>query len=97
MRPKTYQDKVAAMGLGLVEKEALSRTAWAEEYLMMGLRIEEGVSLLRFKDISGCELSTKILYDLSNAGLVLQEDDRLSVTSEGQLLLNSITEELLVS
>ena len=96
MRPKDYQDKVAAMGLGLAEKEALSPTAWAEEYLLMGLRIEEGVSLKRFEEISGEGLPKATINDFVENGLVSCVDDGLSVTSQGRLLLNAITEKLLL-
>ena len=96
MRPKAYQDKVAATGLGIAEKEALSRTAWAEEYLLMGLRIEQGVSLTRFEEILGGALSRNAISNLSENGLILRDGDNLNVTSRGRLLLNKVTEKLLV-
>ena len=97
MRPKDYQDKVQATGLGIVEKEALSPTAWAEEYLLMGLRIEEGISLARFKEISGGKLSSEIIQEFVENNLLTQVGDKIKATSQGRLLLNSITEKLLVS
>ena len=97
MRPKDYQDKVEAIGLGIAEKEALSPTAWAEEYLLMGLRIEEGISLSRFEEILGEELSKAMINDLVESGLILLEGDKLKTTSDGRLLLNTVTEKLLVS
>ena len=97
MRPQDYQSKVAATGLGLAEKEALSRTAWAEEYLLMGLRIEEGVSLMRFRNISGHELSGTIIKELAEGGLLQCDEDKLKATSGGRLLLNSVTGKLLLN
>ena len=97
MRPKDYQDKVEAIGLGIAEKEALSPTTWAEEYLLMGLRIEEGISLTRFEEILGEELSKAMINDLVESGLILLEGDKLKTTSDGRLLLNTVTEKLLVS
>jgi len=96
MRPTDYQDKVAATGLGFAEKEALSRTAWAEEYLLMGLRIEEGISLARFKEISGNDLPNMSIQDLCEAALIFREGDRLKATSQGRLLLNMVTKTLLL-
>ena len=97
MRPQDYQDKVAASGLGLAEKEALSRTAWAEEYLLMGLRIEEGISLSRFEEIAGKGLSRDVIQEFVENNLLTQVGDKIKATSQGRLLLNSITEKLLVS
>jgi len=97
MGPQAYQDKVSATGLGISEKEALSQTAWAEEYLLMGLRIEEGVSLSRFTEISGESLPSTIIKQLSEGGLIIQKADMLMVTPSGRLLLNGITEKLLVT
>lgn len=97
MRPKDYQDKVAATGLGIEEKEALSLTAWAEEYLLMGLRIEEGISPTRFEEISGKALSPLTINELAEDGLILQQGDRLKATAQGRLLLNAVTEKLLLS
>ena len=96
MRPKAYQDNVAATGLGIAEKEALSRTAWAEEYLLMGLRIEEGISLSRFEEISVRALPSSVINHLSENGLVEWGGDRLKATAQGWLLLNTLTEKLLL-
>ena len=97
MRPKGYQDKVEATGLGVAEKEALSRTAWAEEYLLMGLRIEEGISLARFEELSGSGLSHAAIHDLSEDALILREGSKLKATPQGRLLLNSVTDTLLLN
>lgn len=97
MRPQNYQDKIQSTGLGIAEKEALSPTAWAEEYLLMGLRIEEGISLERFEEIAGQALSNKTIQELVENTLLSQAVDRIKATSQGRLLLNSITEKLLVS
>ena len=97
MRPQSYQDKVAATGFGLAEKEALSRTAWAEEYLLMGLRIEEGISLSRFREISGNDLPSHIIQNFVNNDLLVQQGYKLKATSQGRILLNTVSEKLLVS
>ena len=97
MRPNDYKDKVELTGLGIAEKEALSPTAWAEEYLLMGLRIEQGISLERFKDILGEDLPSSVIQDLVQSELLVQQADRLKATPEGWLLLNSVTEKLLLN
>lgn len=97
MRPQNYQDKVTATGLGLAEKEALSPTAWAEEYLLMGLRIEDGISLSRFEEIMGEGLPRDVIDDLAGVGLVSSIGDSLTATPQGRLLLNTVTEKLLLN
>ena len=97
IRPQDYQDKVAATGLGLAEKDALTPTAWAEEYLLMGLRIEEGISLVRFKELAGWNLSSDVVKELSMDGLIEQQGDTLRAKSTGRLLLNSVIEKLLLA
>jgi len=96
MRPNDYQDKVSSSGLGIAEKETLSPTAWAEEYLLMGLRIEEGILLSRFEEISGELLSIKAIEELIQDSLILQKGDKLKTTAQGRLLLNTVTEKLLI-
>lgn len=96
MRPQDYQDKVAETGFGLAEKEALSATAWAEEYLLMGLRIEEGISLSRFEEIAGDGVAIQAIKQLTDDGLIIQTGDTLKTTLQGRLLLNAVTEKLLV-
>jgi len=97
MRPQDYQDSVATSGLGIMEKEVISPTAWAEEYLLMGLRIEEGVSLKRFEAISGQILSHQVIQDLVQNTLLNHDEDKIIATSRGRVLLNAVTEKLLIS
>lgn len=97
MRPKDYQETVASNGLGVTEKDVLTPTAWAEEYLLMGLRIEEGISLELFGWISGEALPLLTIKELAEDGLLVQQGDRLRATEQGRLLLNAVTEKLLVN
>ena len=89
MRPEAYQTSF------LEEKTKLTPTEWAEEYLLMGLRIEEGISLSRFEEVGGRGLDKTALRDFSDAGLIHVNDGRLRATSQGRLVLNRITEKLL--
>ncbi len=90
MRPDAYKTEF------LEEKTELTPTAWAEEYLLMGLRIETGISLSRFKEIGGSELDETALIDFKNAGFIQIAEDRIAATTKGRLVLNMITEKLLV-
>ena len=96
-KPGDYKTCVAARGIGFTEKEAMSALSWAEEYVLMGLRIEEGISLGQYQDIAGQPLPTARLEKLLSENLVRQDEGRLIVTGQGRLLLNWVTEQLLIS
>lgn len=96
MKPQNYTRHVKEMGHSLSYKESLSAQAWAEEYLLMGLRTKEGISRARFEEISGQTLSPTRINDLVSEGFLDIEADRLFATNKGRTVLNRITELLLV-
>ncbi|MEO1020025.1 MAG: radical SAM family heme chaperone HemW, partial [Pseudomonadota bacterium] len=67
----------------------------AGEYLMMGLRIQEGIEQSRYKRLLGSPLPAEKLSDLKRLGLLRSDGDRLSATWSGRLVLNAIIKELL--
>ena len=70
-------------------------TAWKSvddhgaEYLMMGLRLREGVSLERLRRL-GLEVDPGVLQSLVDDRRVRVDGDRLAVTDAGRLVLNAI-------
>ena len=76
-------------------KEAISREAQAQELLMMGLRLKEGVNLDRFRAVNGQPLPSDRISELSELGLIKQEDGVLIVLNQGVILLNAILSQLL--
>ena len=93
--PTKWLAQVEEKGHGLVESELVPPQAVAEEMLMMGLRLSEGVSLKRFETISQRTIDQDRLDFFSEKGLLLQEGDRLRATAAGRLLLNRLLGELL--
>ncbi len=88
-------DYVAAVedhGVGLDTVEPLNRREAAEERLLLGLRIEEGVPLSVLKPLG--DVSAKMVA-LSEMGLVEVGNDRLRATSQGRLVLDRVIRELL--
>jgi oxygen-independent coproporphyrinogen-3 oxidase len=67
----------------------------ADEYLMMGLRIFEGIDLRRYETLSGAPLDQKTLHNLAEDGLVTLDGERLRATPKGRLLLNRLVADLL--
>ena len=63
----------------------------------MGLRIEEGISIARYEALSGSKLNPSEVGYLIENSLLEQEADRLRATANGRLVLNKVTERLLLS
>ena len=94
LRPTAYIEQVEKTGSGLTEQERLSSDEAAEEYVMMGLRIEEGLSLSRIEELRGAKLS--IDPDLVEAGWLEIDGDRLRATRKGRMVLDALTRTLLL-
>ena len=97
LTPAAYAKAVTASGTGIDILENLDGPAWAAEYLLMGLRIKEGISLSRYESLSASKLNSSELRYLIDDKLLIQEGDRLSATPNGRLVLNAVTERLLLS
>ncbi len=65
------------------------------EFVMMGLRLSEGLDLLRLKQMGGALIEEKVA-NLVDLGLVTRSESHLTVSAHGRMVLNSITRELLV-
>ena len=75
--------------------EPLSGQERANEYLMMGLRISEGVDLERHRGMAGRGLRDDAVAGLEEIGMVERAGGRLRATRQGRLALNSVILELL--
>ena len=94
-RPETWLSLVEERGDGLVENEALLRSAQVDEFLLMGLRLAEGIDPRRYGDIAGRPLDLSRIADLMGYGLVeMTPDGRLRVTRSGVLVLDAVVADL---
>ena len=82
---------------GMAEKprETLSGAEQATEFLLMGLRLKEGVSLSRYETIAGVPLEQGRLDHLSEIGMIEVSGDRLIVSDQGFMVMNAVIEALL--
>jgi putative oxygen-independent coproporphyrinogen III oxidase len=89
-RPGDYAARVAETGLGFATDETLSPGEAAEERLLAGLRIADGVA---FGEIGALGLSPTHpeVVDLVAAGLLAPDPERLRATGAGRLVLNWLT------
>jgi len=93
-QPRTYIE-ANAQEVGLIPGTEMNAQDWAEEYVLMGLRIRSGISLARYKEIAATSLDKTIYLPLVKDGLLGLENDRLYATDKGRLVLDAISHELL--
>ena len=67
----------------------------ASEYLLMGLRLKEGISLSRYRSLAGQPLSPEGVADLQDLQMITCSEDRLIVSDQGFMLLNAVIARLL--
>ncbi len=92
--PEDWRASVEACGHGLASDDALSAEEAAEEYLLMGMRLSEGIDLARFGAISGRVLDEARIASLEQDGLVARNGRRLTATPKGRLVLDRLIVEL---
>jgi putative oxygen-independent coproporphyrinogen III oxidase len=88
--PEAWMAKVEARGHGLASDEPLSAAESAEEYLLMGLRLAEGIDLKRLAH----RIDEKRIGVLESEGLLARNGDRLTATPSGRLVLDRLILEL---
>ena len=93
-RPGDYIDAVNERGIGWVSETELTHNEQADEMLIMGIRIEEGLELAPLEGLRGRPLNRDALRWLQEQGLVLSDDTRLRLSPRGRVLANKIAAEL---
>ena len=90
-QPERWASLVELQGHGLVENEALSRAQQADEALLMGLRLTEGLDLDRLAAISCFAPNRRVVAELIELGLVERcGENRLRAAPAGRFVLNEI-------
>ncbi|MFD0859484.1 radical SAM family heme chaperone HemW [Roseovarius aquimarinus] len=85
----------AATGTTEKPRVAIPPQDQAGEYLMMGLRISEGIDLPRYEALAGAPLNESSVHHLEDLGMVERRGDRLAATLRGRTVLNAVITELL--
>jgi len=94
-RPETWLMRVEACGHGMIVDERLSNEERADEFLLMGLRLREGIDPLRYHLLAGRPLDPKRIAILRDEGAIsVQADGRLRVTQAGFPLLDAVVADL---
>ena len=94
-RPEAWLLRVEEKGTGLTVDEALTRGETADEYLLMGLRLAEGIEPERFQALAGRTLDPRRVSILQGEGAVeTTVDGRLRVTQSGFPVLDAVVADL---
>jgi oxygen-independent coproporphyrinogen-3 oxidase len=79
----------------MIEQEMLGYDEQADELLLMGLRLREGIDLVRWQSLSGRELDPDREDFLIQHGFVERlGNSRIRCTPSGMLILDSVVADL---
>jgi putative oxygen-independent coproporphyrinogen III oxidase len=94
-RPETWLTRVEQEGQGLVTDEVLTREEMADEFLLMGLRLAEGIDPQRYAALAGRVLDPSRIAALRENGLVeTTPAGRLRVSPPGFPVLDAVVADL---
>ncbi|MCV2863286.1 radical SAM family heme chaperone HemW [Albidovulum sediminicola] len=95
LSPAAWLESVEVRGTGESAREAISQADQAAEYLMMSLRLEEGMDMARYGTLAAAPLDQAAIERLGDIGLVSGDGGRLRATPAGRAILNAVIRELL--
>jgi oxygen-independent coproporphyrinogen-3 oxidase len=94
-RPESWLMRVEGLGHGLVTDEELTREQMADEFLLMGLRLAEGIDPQRYARIAGRPLDPQRVALLCEQGAIeTSADGMLRVTRGGFPVLDAVVADL---
>ncbi|WP_457298131.1 radical SAM family heme chaperone HemW [Phyllobacterium sp. P5_D12] len=93
--PETWVQKVETAGHGVVEEEFLTHEQEGDEFLLMGLRLVEGIDLSRYERLTGHGVKESRVISLAEQGLIEYiGNSRIRTTPEGAIVLNAVIADL---
>jgi len=94
-RPESWLMRVEAAGHGLITDDTLNSEERADEFLLMGLRLTEGIDPRRYQALAGRPLDPKRIALLREEGAIaVDADGRLRVTKDGFPVLDAVVADL---
>ena len=94
-RPEAWLMRVETNGHGVVTDDLLNSEERADEFLLMGLRLAEGIDPERYRALSGRSLDPKRITLLREEGAItVDATGRLRVTSSGFPVLDAVVADL---
>ena len=93
--PETWRSRVQTEGHALVQDEFTDAISQSREMLLMGLRIDEGIDLIRYENLAGRAMNQDKITAMADLGLVeMKSNLRLAATKAGRRVLNALIAEL---
>jgi putative oxygen-independent coproporphyrinogen III oxidase len=94
-RPEAWLMRVEATGHGVITDDPLNSEERADEFLLMGLRLAEGIDPKRYATLSGRSLDPNRIAILREEGAItVDPDGRLRVTQAGFPVLDAVVADL---
>ncbi len=95
LAPQAWLTQVEATGSGQASAQVLTREDQTTEFLLMGLRLTEGIELARYEALSGRRLPEMRLAHLEEIGVIARSEGRIRATKSGRAVLNAVLRELM--
>jgi oxygen-independent coproporphyrinogen-3 oxidase len=92
--PESWLQRIEREGHGLIVNEPLSTPEQADEFLLMGLRLSEGIDRARYARLSGRPFDPARVEVLEREGLIEIVGERLRISGAGFPVLNAIVADL---
>ncbi|MDW4549170.1 radical SAM family heme chaperone HemW [Defluviimonas sp. D31] len=95
LAPSQWLRQVEVAGHGEATREQVLAADQAGEYLMMALRLAEGMDAERFARLGGTGLDEGALVRLEEIGMLRRDGARVAATAAGRAVLNAVIRELM--
>jgi putative oxygen-independent coproporphyrinogen III oxidase len=93
--PEAWLEAVRAQGHGMIDNDSLEHAEQADEMLLMGLRLREGLDLVRWSEQSGRMLDPeKEEFLIGHGFLERLGNARIRCTPQGMLILDAVVADL---
>lgn len=93
-QPAEWLDAVEKRGTGELPRDEITSLARAQEYVLMSMRLAEGLDTTRLEAISGFALPPAAIEELSALNLIVTGSGRIRATPQGRMILNSVIRRL---
>ena len=92
--PGAWLQRVEASQPGEARRDKVPDVERALEYLLMGLRLTEGIDLSRYNQIAGEPINSNRINNLLEIKMLARTETGVATTAKGRLVLNAVIREL---
>lgn len=92
--PAAWLDAVETCGTGELPRDEIAPIGRAQEYILMSLRLNEGLDPARLEAISGLSLPPAAVTELCALNLITADEGRVRTTRQGRMVLNAVIRRL---